>query len=441
MSQHKLFLLIVISILFFLVIGGGYQIEGIALAQSPNKDLEEHSITVPYEAILTDNSGKIVDDGSYDLIFTLYNSEKIGIPLWSEEQEDLEVLNGRIQTSIGIIHPIPAVSLEDGETFWLEFGVRGPGEREFTVLEPRQELSALSQIAQTSSLPENICAHNHFGEFWTGTERGLEINTADDYGMLGWSNNSTGLVGVSSSGAAMFPGGDEKHGVIGTSSTNHGIVGMTDGEWSWISGVYGMAVKDAANGVTGWNTGAGVGVYGYSETGDAGYFNGPVMVTGYLTKSGGGFKIDHPLDPANKYLNHSFVESPDMKNIYDGVVNLDADGAAWVELPEWFEALNKDFRYQLTPIGSPGSNLYIAQEIENNRFRIAGGDPGLKVSWQVTGSRHDAFAEAHPIPVEEAKSQEELGSYLHPEEYGKSRTEGISYQRYQSPEQIEAGGE
>jgi hypothetical protein len=44
------------------------------------------------------------------------------------------------------------------------------------------------------------------------------------------------------------------------------------------------------------------------------------------------FRIDHPLDPANKYLNHSAVESPDMKNIYDGVVTLDADGEAVVEL-------------------------------------------------------------------------------------------------------------
>ena len=59
-----------------------------------------------------------------------------------------------------------------------------------------------------------------------------------------------------------------------------------------------------------------------------------------------------------------------MKNIYDGVATLDAKGERWVELPGWFEALNKDFRYQLTPIGAPGPNLYIASKIEDNRFRI-----------------------------------------------------------------------
>jgi hypothetical protein len=107
-------------------------------------------------------------------------------------------------------------------------------------------------------------------------------------------------------------------------------------------------------------------------------------------------KIDHPLDPANKYLYHSFVESPDMKNVYDGLVALDENGEAEIELPDWFGALNKDFRYQLTAIGAPGPNLYIAEEISdavtnfgstgsnknnNSRFKIAGGRSGTKVSW------------------------------------------------------------
>ena len=142
---------------------------------------------------------------------------------------------------------------------------------------------------------------------------------------------------------------------------------------------------------------------------------GTVHVVGNLTKGGGSFQIDHPLDPANKYLSHSFVESPDMMNIYNGNAVLDSRGQAWVSLPDWFEALNMDFRYQLTPIGNPGQHiLYIAQEIANNRFKIAGGRPGARVSWQVTGIRHDAYANAHRIQVEEDKG-DKRGTYLHPE--------------------------
>jgi hypothetical protein len=150
--------------------------------------------------------------------------------------------------------------------------------------------------------------------------------------------------------------------------------------------------------------------------------DGNVNIFGNLTKGGGSFKIDHPLDPENQYLYHSFVESPDMMNIYNGNIILDENGEAWVELPEWFEALNKDFRYQLTPVGAPGPNLYIAEKIKDNHFKISGGEPSAEVSWQVTGIRHDPFAETNRIPVEETKPPEEQGTYLHPEAYGASPT-------------------
>ena len=153
--------------------------------------------------------------------------------------------------------------------------------------------------------------------------------------------------------------------------------------------------------------------------------NGTVHVLGTLTKGGGSFMIDHPLDPANKYLYHSFVESPDMMNVYNGNIVLDGKGEAVVTLPDWFGALNRDFRYQLTAIGAPGPNLYVAEEISNNRFKIAGGTSGGKVSWQVTGIRQDAYANAHRIPVEQDKPAAEKGTYLHPELFGAPPEKGL----------------
>ena len=160
----------------------------------------------------------------------------------------------------------------------------------------------------------------------------------------------------------------------------------------------------------------------------AGDFRGDVAIAGTITKTSGSFKIDHPLDPSNKYLYHSFVESPDMKNIYDGIAELDAAGEATVELPEWFGALNRDFRYQLTCIGG-FAPVYIAAKISNNLFRIAGGLPGMEVSWQVTGIRQDQWANAHRIPVEENKSEVERGYYLHPELFGQPAEKAIEWAR------------
>jgi len=151
------------------------------------------------------------------------------------------------------------------------------------------------------------------------------------------------------------------------------------------------------------------------------------LSAGTVSASVKAFKIDHPLDPANKFLLHTSVESSDMMNVYNGNVILDGNGEATVKMADWFEALNKDFRYQLTPIGAPGPNLYIAEEISGNQFKIAGGSAGLKVSWQVTGIRHDAYANKNRIKVEEMKSPAERGKYLNPTAFGEPKEMGINY--------------
>jgi len=151
---------------------------------------------------------------------------------------------------------------------------------------------------------------------------------------------------------------------------------------------------------------------------DSVFVPGNLTVGGTLFKSGGSFTIDYPLDPANKTLSHSFVESPDMMNVYNGNISTDAKGEAMVELPEYFEALNRDYRYQLTVIGQFAQAI-VASEIKDNRFTIKTDKPNVKVSWQVTGIRQDAYANANRIQVVEDKGKQR-GTYLHPELFNSS---------------------
>jgi hypothetical protein len=212
--------------------------------------------------------------------------------------------------------------------------------------------------------------------------------------------------------------------VSGTSNTNgdNAVLGINNGTVGGSNGGYFATYSGQGSGVVGVN---------FSPSSDggnhfAGYFAGNVQVTGTLTKGGGSFKIDDPIAPAEKYLSHSFVESPDMMNIYNGTVILNAHGQAVIELPAWFGALNRDYRYQLTAIGRPGPGLYIAEKVHDNQFKIAGGKPGLEVSWQVTGIRQDAWANAHRIPTEEVKPPSEQGHYLHPELFDATEDKRIS---------------
>jgi hypothetical protein len=161
----------------------------------------------------------------------------------------------------------------------------------------------------------------------------------------------------------------------------------------------------------------------------AGYFNGPINAAGDIVGNSISITIDHPLDPANKYLRHSSVESSEMKNIYDGNITTDGNGQAVVELPEWFESLNRDFRYQLTVIGE-FSQAIVAAKIANHRFTIRTDKPNVEVSWQVTGVRQDAWANAHRTPVEAEKSARERGRYVHPELYGAPEESSIEWARH-----------
>jgi trimeric autotransporter adhesin len=173
----------------------------------------------------------------------------------------------------------------------------------------------------------------------------------------------------------------------------------------------------------------GDGVFGLTGSGFAGNFEGSVNVTGTITSGAKDLKIDDPLDPANKYLTHSSVESSEMMNIYTGNVTTDGQGNATVPLPNWFEVLNTDFRYQLTVIGQFAQAI-VAREIQNGEFAIRTSVPNVKVSWLVTGVRQDAFAKAHPLVVEQEKEARLRGFYIHPELYGAAEEKQIEWARH-----------
>lgn len=227
----------------------------------------------------------------------------------------------------------------------------------------------------------------------------------------------SGLVAIGTAPAA-----NAKFLVVGTfDNPNTAITGINNGTGRGLQGnsQNGIGVngggKFGVNGITTSMDPEDAGVRGISQFGiaRAGDFHGDVRVTGMLTKGGGSFKIDHPLDPKNKYLSHSFVESPDMMNIYNGNVKTGPNGEAIVRLPDYFDALNRDFRYQLTVIGQ-FARVIVLEKIKGDAFKIKTDKPKVEVSWQVTGVRKDKFAEEHRVKVESDKPESERGKLQNP---------------------------
>lgn len=308
--------------------------------------------------------------------------------------------------------------------------------------------------------------HNHWGQTWSGSGTGLTLQGGT--GGLSASGSSVGVEGISTSGYGVAGFSESGRGVygeaFGSSGTNYGVYGRSYSStgygvygYSNYTGVYGRApgvgvrgyatdpsaVNYGVYGSTDSTTGHGVigvagatsgnahGVTGVtnSPSGYGGYFIGNVKVVGNFNATGTkSFVIDHPLDPAGQYLYHFAQEAPEVQNVYNGVVTLDANGEAIVLLPAYFSAINTGpYRYQLTPIGAPMPNLYIAEEIQGNRFKIAGGVPGKKVSWEVTAVRNDPYLRDHPVRAEVDKPADERGTYLYPEGYGQPKEKGLRY--------------
>ena len=264
----------------------------------------------------------------------------------------------------------------------------------------------------------NTAATNSYGVSGTTASTGFgagvigtaQATTGNAFGVFGGANGSSG------------------NGVFGYASATSGYTRGVAGFVESPNGTAGQFTTHSGSGLLlQGNSGSNFTQVFYVDASGNGYFAGNLNVTGNLTKGSGSFKIDHPLDPANKYLSHSFVESPDMMDVYNGNVTTDKRGRAIVTLPDYFQALNSDFRYQLTVIGQFAQAI-VAKEIRDNHFTIKTNLPGVKVSWQVTGIRQDAYANVHRVPVEEQKQEQERGKYLHPEVFGAVSDKNMSAQ-------------
>jgi hypothetical protein len=250
--------------------------------------------------------------------------------------------------------------------------------------------------------------------------------SGNTYGVYGHASSTAG-VGVfggatatsgPATGGQFFTRSDNGTGVYGyaysTTGTNFGVVGRSESP-------SGRGVVGVAEASTGTNYGV-LGRTNSSTNGWGVFANGRLGASG--TKS---FQIDHPLRPETHFLNHFCIEAPEPYNLYRGTVTLDAQGEAWVQLPDYFEAINRDASYHLTPIGAAMPNLHVAAEIQGNRFKIAGGAPFKKVSWEVKAVRNDPWVQQYGYQTEQEKPKEYQGLYLHPELYGQPKERGVFY--------------
>lgn len=207
--------------------------------------------------------------------------------------------------------------------------------------------------------------------------------------------------------------------IIGQNQDNTitGTVSVADFAYTGTDVADHIGVEGSSTPLANW----GIGVYGTGNWYGV-YSNGNMGSNGTKT-----FIIDHPAEPTQKFLRHFSTESDEVLNMYRGMIQLDANGEATVQLPDYFQLININFSYQLTPVGTP-VQPYVAEEIQGTTFKVAGA-PNTKVSWMVLAERNDPYMQQHPehrgAVVE--KQGARAGKYLNPTTYGAPASQGINY--------------
>ncbi len=279
-----------------------------------------------------------------------------------------------------------------------------------------------------------------------GGSGAFAIRDADKSAYRFWIENTNGHVGIGTTTptAALH--------VVSNSRGIHSVVQGADapGSIAGRSAVSGFASSDSRLGMTGVrgfarSPGTNVGVSGQAvrgrvnhgivgrasggETNFAGVFHGDVRINGSLSKSRGGFLIDHPLDPLNKLLRHNFVESPENLCLYRGKLLLDANGTGEVTMPDYFAALTKEesATVTLSAIGTTPFPISYAWNERHTGFSIFG-VAHAEVSYLVLADRDDPVIRRLTQPVEEEKGTGECerGQLLSPEAYGYPPEMGVS---------------
>jgi len=369
-------------------------------------------LSVPY-ALYAETAGSVaidlVDDADADPTNELQTLQLVG--------QDLTISNGNTVTLTGGGNTLDEAYDQGGAGLGRIITVDA-GEVELT----NGTFNGIGLRATTTStgvgvLATSTNAGNSFSPIQASTNATSTLTSAIVGSTSGGASGVSGQVeALATASAGIYGNNLRTDGGYGTYGIGHsGVVGETNYQLGY--GTYGRnydAIGPLGNAVGAYGMGY-VGVWGDQSDplGYSVYANGDFGAAG--TKA---FAIDHPLDPEHKYLKHYSIESNEVLNMYRGTVPFDSNGEAIVTMPDYFDAVNANFSYQLTPIGGYAP-LYIKEKLASGKFIIAGGTSGMEVSWTVYAERNDPYLQQHPESkqVEVEKEDWNQGKYLQPDLY------------------------
>ena len=227
--------------------------------------------------------------------------------------------------------------------------------------------------------------------FAAGTSSGVlgRNNSQDGTGVTGVAPNGTGVFGESLTGTAVGGRSASGSAVYGFSASGWGVWGRSGGAIQTAAGVYGLSTSTAP-GVMGIGHGfSSFGVFGASDNGSAGHFQGNVTVTGTFTALGAkSAAVEHP-DGSLRRLYCQESPEPWFEDFGTGAL---AAGRAAIRLDADFAAVVKsdDYAVFLTPEGDCKGLYVTAKTPAGFEVReIQGGTSAIPFRFRLVAKRKD----------------------------------------------------
>jgi hypothetical protein len=225
-----------IGLALFALLAGG---QALAQERAPAAPLGS---PFSYQGQLKDSAGNPISD-SCDLRFILYDAELGGAQVGPIQEKAAVAVAGGYCTSLLDF----GSAAFNGDARWLEVAVKCSGEADYTILTPRQPLTA----APYATYAQTVGSHSHWGDTWSGNGTGLSL--------------SGGTTGLSGHGSTYGVEG------ISASTSGYGVFGHTSATSGWTTGVFGQSDSTDGKGVFGNATatsGETYGVFGKSDSTD-----------------------------------------------------------------------------------------------------------------------------------------------------------------------------
>lgn len=179
--------------------------------------------TLNYQGVLREASGRAVEDGEYNITFSLYEQETGGTAVWTETHNGVNVKNGVFSVDLGTVESLSGVAFD--RNYWLGISVGSDGE-----MSPRIRLTSAPYALSLTGADNTFPSSGNVGINTTTPGAQLEVRAPGDWTAAEGFNHPVEIYDTSGGGwELLYMGADDARNesyieAVGDNSSSHALL-------------------------------------------------------------------------------------------------------------------------------------------------------------------------------------------------------------------------